>query len=505
MTPNRNSRPFALSGLPPLDDPAYAWALGLAVAILLILTMRNGTEWDGDDALYIMNARNIVLGLPYAKTGYILNPDNVINPAAYPPGFPLLLAPIYWLFGVSFAKMKALCIVYFAAFVAVFARIGRGYVSPGLALATAVAVGFHPFYWDFKDALYSEFPFMFMCYASLLLIDDVQRAENPGLINLGGAVLALAFAYLIRPIGIVVFPAALLAALVRSRRTLWLTCVLSGCAAFVILLVQRMFPPDISTYVGYFHDFSLHGLRMALVRYRDVRGAIVGPTVVSHFPHLAALIEIALGLLCLVGFVARLFRNRISVFEFFFVGYVCFLVIYPVTLEASRYAMPIWPLLFLYGASGISTIMEICGKLSRRTFATAAAVTVLGCYGAQYAASAVMPAPHSIEAPQTLALFAAIGDQVPADAVVLTRKPTVIALLTGRRATTWGLNDDDSRLWSYIARVHVTYIVQERYRVVEVKQDQNAVVNGFIERNEPKLQLVFGNEWYNLYRVAAPP
>ena len=76
-----------------LDHPLVPILLILGIGIFLLTALRQGQEWDGDFALYLMNARNIVLGLPYAKTAYLLNPDNAINPAAFPPGLPLLLAP----------------------------------------------------------------------------------------------------------------------------------------------------------------------------------------------------------------------------------------------------------------------------------------------------------------------------------------------------------------------------------------------------------------------------
>ena len=503
MKSDRESHLLALSRLPPPSHPAYACALGLLIAIALILTLRGGTEWDGDDALYIMNARNIVLGLPYGNTPYIFNPANPINPTSYPPGFPLLLAPIYWLFGVSFAKMKVLCIVCFAAFVSIFARIAVRYVSPGLALAAAAVVGMHPYYWDFKDTLYSEFPFMFTCYAALLLIDKVQRANDRHLVDIAAAIIALAAAYLIRAIGIVVFPAALLSALMISRRAIALTSALLGCAVLIILIIQRIFPADLGTYVGYFRDFSLHGVHMALLRYGRVRSTIIGTAVVNRVPVVATCLELALGLMVLVGFLAQVLRHRISVFEMFFIGYSCFLIIYPVTLEPDRYAMPIWPFLFLYAASGLAVLMRFVAPVGRRIASGAIAAVIVGCYAAQYSAFASVPLIYPIEAPPSLALFAAIRGQVPTDAVVLTRKPTTIALLTGRRATVWGLNDDDSQLWDYITRQRVSYIVQERYRVFEANRDPNAVIDGFVERNEPKLQLVFRNAWYNLYRVAS--
>ena len=512
ITTRRFSAP--LVRFPALSHPFYACVLGVAVGIFLLLTMKSGTEWEGDDALYILNARNIVLGLPYAQTGYIVNPDNPIHPAAYPPGFPLLLAPIYWLFGVSLVKMKALCIVCFAVFIAVFARIAQNYVTPGLALATAAAVGLHPYIWGFKDSLYSELPFMLVCYAALLLIDRVQgesvRTNPHRFAWIAGAAALVAFAYLIRAIGIVIFPAALLSAVMiwrhrlDARRTIGITLTVLACAALIIVIVQRIFPADIGTYLGYFRDSGLHALHMAALRYWGVRGVIIGSTVFSRHHHLATFLEAALTILAVTGFAVHVVLRRVSVFETFFIGCLLFLIIYPVTIERDRYSLPIWPLAFLYCAVGFSVALRMVSRKVQHALAFGLGVVVIGCYVVQYSTAFAEPVLYPVESPRCQELFAAIRAQVPTDAVILARKPTTIALFTERSATIWALGADDAHLWDYIRRTHVGYILQERFPVIEFKANSNALLQGFVERNRTALMPVFSNEWYILYRIARP-
>ena len=48
----------------------------LFIVIAQVLTVREGHNWGGDFAQYILHARNIVEGRPYAQTGYIYNPSN---------------------------------------------------------------------------------------------------------------------------------------------------------------------------------------------------------------------------------------------------------------------------------------------------------------------------------------------------------------------------------------------------------------------------------------------
>jgi len=112
-------------------------ALVAGVAVFLVSTLRKGHNWDGDYALYIMHAENIVAGRPYGATGYIFNPQNWIHPAAYPPGLPLLLAPVYRLAGLDLQRMKLVGVFSFALFLLVFARTATRHLPATRSLPSA--------------------------------------------------------------------------------------------------------------------------------------------------------------------------------------------------------------------------------------------------------------------------------------------------------------------------------------------------------------------------------
>jgi hypothetical protein len=76
---------------------------------LFFMNVHEKHSWGGDDyALYIKEAENISEGKPFYKTGFVFYDRNICySPPQYPPGFPLLLAPIVkYGGGVS---IKALC------------------------------------------------------------------------------------------------------------------------------------------------------------------------------------------------------------------------------------------------------------------------------------------------------------------------------------------------------------------------------------------------------------
>jgi hypothetical protein len=341
---------------------------------------------------------------------------------------------------------------------------------------------------------------MLMCYGALLLFDRLQRTtESARTSMVAAAAVAVAAAYLIRTIGILIFPAAFLASVASSKRVMSSTTAALGAAAVIMLLVQRTFPTDLGTYVGYFHNFGLHSLVLAVEHYARVGGSLFGQPV-ARVPALAALLGLAFASLVIVGFVARL-RRRISVFEWFFVGYGLFLLIYPITIEVSRYSLPLWPLLFLYCATGIAAVMQTLDHTARRALCITSCAVVVGIYLAQYATLDAGPIPHSVNAPQSVALFEAIRRDVQRDAAVLARKPTIVALYGERRAAIWGQDATDDDLWSYIAQQKVRYLLQEQYPVIERIDDENAPLNAFIQHNRSLLTPVFKDDWFILYRV----
>src|SRR5215475_8626536 len=76
---------------------------------LYFSTIRPGEDWGGDFSQYVAHARNIAEGRAYAATQYRPLPAPLAishMPPAYPPGFPLMLAPVYRVFGLNYRALK---------------------------------------------------------------------------------------------------------------------------------------------------------------------------------------------------------------------------------------------------------------------------------------------------------------------------------------------------------------------------------------------------------------
>ena len=112
----------------------------------------------GDDyALYIKEAQNIATGKPYYQSNYVFNKyNNCYSPPQYPPGFPLLLAPIVKYWGIA---IRPMC--YFNTVIAVFILFAlffyfRKYMSAFAALCLAIIISYSQSMMDLKQEVLSD-------------------------------------------------------------------------------------------------------------------------------------------------------------------------------------------------------------------------------------------------------------------------------------------------------------------------------------------------------------
>lgn len=478
-----------------------------SIAVLFFATLRDGHKWDGDESLYIMNARNIIQGRPYGDVGFIPNPRNFINPASYPPGLPLLLAPVYFFSGLDFQQMKRICVAAFMLFLVIFARIARRSLPPVVVLAVIALIGLNPFFFShFKDVIRSEPPFLLFCYAALYLVDGLKYQNgSPRIWVIFVAGIALALAYLTRTIGVVLFPSILLISLYESRRLVNPGTLVLAVGISAIILMTFLFPGDPGAYVKTFDNYSIGAVLKRAFTYRTAINHLLFATSISQqtqtTPIFLFMLLLLLSILLLVlwGFIVRT-RAHLSIFEVFTVIYALSMLIYPIDLEPSRYLAALCPMLLFYAFCGAYALGGSHSKTAQLTLPAILFGTFVTLYTINYANMDFGPVPSSITAPASYELFGSIKSDLPADAVLLTRKPTIIALLTDHRASIWPASFTDDELWRYMHDIKASYIVQD-LPDFGLTVDQTDELNAFIDRNQAALSLIFSNRWFNMYRV----
>ena len=237
-------------------------AIILVVAAFYIVTLKPGHVFVNDDfAAYIMHAKNLVEGHSYSDIRYIPNPDGMwLSPVTgYPPVYPMILAPVYWIFGLDLRAFKIVTVLCFAGFLILFAELTRQELGWAGCAVLLGLVSLNPVFWGQRDFILSEFPYLLFSFAALLAIERVYAGLAPDQFDFRSALLTSTLiycAYGTRTIGIALIFALIAADLIKFRRpSRFLICVLTLTGAFIgaqtVLLTSPL------GYVSAFH-FSLH-------------------------------------------------------------------------------------------------------------------------------------------------------------------------------------------------------------------------------------------------------
>ena len=95
-------------------------------------------------------------------------PQILLAPRAYPPVFPFLLVPVYLVSGLDFQAMKLIPIAFFLLSLYAIYLNFRTKLSFYSVLAIIAIIGLNCFFWNFKDNILSDLPFLFFTYSFFL-------------------------------------------------------------------------------------------------------------------------------------------------------------------------------------------------------------------------------------------------------------------------------------------------------------------------------------------------
>ena len=135
----------------------------LLVALLFPLFFINvkGThDWGDDFAQYIIQSRNIIEFLPQTENGLIKPieaPEYAV--AAYPIGFPLLIAPVYYFYGMTLKPYLILISLFLVATGLLCYDYFRKRAGEFGGIMIALLFCYNPQLIELKKSILSEIPF----------------------------------------------------------------------------------------------------------------------------------------------------------------------------------------------------------------------------------------------------------------------------------------------------------------------------------------------------------
>jgi hypothetical protein len=464
--------------------------LVLGIGVFYLGTVREGVRGGDDDAMYIHHARNIATGVAYAETGYILNPRYLdLGPQSYPPGYPLLLVPIYRWKGVDFAAMTRETIALFLAFLYLYFMLIRRSLSYPSALIALAATGVCPIFWEFKENIASDFPFLLFVFASLLLLDRYHRGEAHRLPRpLYALIVALLvwFSSAVRAIGLVLIPALLLHDLLKYRKITRFTIQITAVTGICVLLQVVLFPGAGS----YAEGLGRIGVGTALYNVVKYAKALTAVWDNGYSTPVRLLLFGLTGSAAVVGFVKR-FAKRLTVIETFLPLYLAALVVSP--WSAARYLFPVIPLYVFYVFVGVEEITARVPSRTRRSISAVLACAVFATFGAKYTTVQYGPLEGAATKVHAEDLYRYVRATTRATDVFVARRPRALSLYTGRSASMYHQPSDDADLWSYLNKIGADYLV--------TGPDDSEYYRAFLERSRDRLEVVYENPQFTLLAV----
>jgi hypothetical protein len=442
-----------------------------------------------DFAAYVMQAANLVEHRRYTDIRYVPNPEAPwVSPAnGYPPVYPLLLAPVYWWRGLDLRAMKMVTVFTFAIFLAAFAKWVRPMVSSRLRVVAVLLVGLSPAFWNYRDLISSEFPYLMFSFLVLLAIrrgSDVGRGwQQAGWALL--AALLLYASYGTRTIGIALPGGLLGAELIRRRKPGRFVMLVLGVFAGLAIVQSLLFTSP-RGYMAVAH-FSTTSVLENVASYAKSlshmwesgfsQAAQVGLTVVFS------------------GFAAFAFWKRFregSLEAFYVVIYLVILIAWGAQIGV-RGLLPVLPIYLTYVVLGITEAVDGWKKPKARALVAAVAVCMAITYFGGLRQRPWQAALANVNDTSAQELFAFLRSRTQPSDLLLFSKPRSLALFSGRRTASLGHDEPARDSARFLEQAKVRFVIQTSWNP--------GSYGALLSENAAEFVEVFRNRDFQVLRV----
>ena len=358
--------------------PHIAVALLVAGALYIALWNSFFVGFFNDDVMYIALAQSLAQGTGYTDIELVGQPPH----GKYPPGFPLMLAPLRALWPHDFMPLKLLGVLFALGTVWLTARLYEE-EPPSIRWGATALVAMNPFLARFASTVLSDVPFLCLTTGYLVL---ARRLSFDSLRGPAGLAVLAALGFYLRAPGMVLFVATLVYFAVR--RIGWKPA-LTYAAIFTGLVLPYFWRRG---HAGYQGDIVLRYEDMPLadlvVQNLSYYAAAIPLTLLSDpARHVESLLRqslsLPLTLLCIATWVCIILgfivcaRRRIALRAIVTCGFIGLFLPWPF-LDA-RFFLPIFPLLIGYLLEGVHAVSGRSAERATGGVAAAICAALLVC------------------------------------------------------------------------------------------------------------------------------
>lgn len=421
--------------------------LSLFSVPLFFIGIHKQQSWGDDYAQYIKEAQNIANGVPYSQSNYIYNDLNTdYAPPAYPPGFPLLLAPVIKLFGLSIPAMLYLISMVFAASLFIFYRFFKKHMSTPIALCLAIVGVYCGGMIELKSYVLSDIPLVLFVSWYLML----RQSEVISTTKLMSLVLVLCMAVLIRSQGIILLFAELIFLILESSKALFKKQfslkflfqstslkIIFGFILIYELLVSTVFYSAQTSTLFYKNLFNYNENTIGSTLIFNSGYLFDLFLSIFHFNSTNLFWEYAIKLidhmafgLAILGLIRRMMKSP-AINEWYFL-FMCLLILILPVHQGLRYFLPVLPvyLLFIYEGFKVLTPIMLKGKAVKLAVLFVGFYLALGFFNFQeYSYDKNWTASNKED---SLA-FLYLKNKVQKDEILVFSKPRALTLYTDKK------------------------------------------------------------------------
>ena len=472
---------------------------------LVFLNIRHDHDWGGDFAQYMAQADNIAHLKSMSATAYVYNEAYPgLAPKAYPPGFPLLIAPISFMYGNDIPPYLIFIslLLMFTAIMSVFLLKQRiGLIA---AISLSIVIYFNPVIVSFKSEIMADIPFALMFVVFVLFTVShpemgIKKWMLAGIIaglasvtkSAGYCLLVAMLAYAIQ---LAIIEGTWKKKLTFRERNF--LAPLSGFASglFVVLLFSLVFSGSGEGSSSYLNSFGFQGLletiQINVFNYSEaLRGFFSGQN--THDQWFGSLMGSAILTFFITGFIMAVFKKP-GIMEWVIVSYLGLLFVYPYHHSGFRFLIPVAPVILFYAASAVHSFKPGKGGV---ILAVIMAFMMIWDYyprlnEIQKSRSHIQEGPYK---DMVINAFEKIKLSTPEDALIVFNKPTVLAKYTGRNSMALKPLSSEKELTSQIKKYKPDYLL--KYKGLP---DQSLDLLIYSRTNE--YELIFSDSDFWLYK-----
>ncbi|WP_420125734.1 hypothetical protein [Longimicrobium sp.] len=512
MSPrNQPAKPRARKRVPQAPAPvlrktwrerARPWHAAVLLAvlhgILALLSLDPTLHNGGDNAAYLALARSIMERGTYQELW-----DPAMRPhVQYPPGWPLVLAGAMTVGIKPWVGFKVLSILFSCAAVVLSYLWARRVSTTGVALAVAGVLALSPGVVDLARWELSDVPFwaftMLALWAFARMARPAEQGADPAAVPVESAAaagepwpggwrapalgaLAVLLAYVTRSAGLPLVVAAAVWLAWRHRgRALALFAAVVGPFAVAWWLRGRV--AGNPSYAGHLWYVDPYTPSLGTVTFGGMLQRIARNVVEyggDHLPYLligsrdtgpAIAVGVTVLVLAAVGWGMRVRRAGLA--EVWLPLYLGLVLIWPSEWSGERFLLPALPVLLLCAAE----VVRAGGKrIGQPLLLGAGLVGVLAVGGvpkvvAEVKLSSSCRAAYTPDLPHPclpaewqdfLALAASVRGELPADAAVLSRKPTLFWAQSGYPSRPYPFTNNPDTLIAFARESNARYVVMD--------------------------------------------